>query len=325
MDNVVANAGSGGSTFAADDIGGVLYPRSKVVIGADGSNDGDVSAANPMPVKGTGTAGTANAGVMSIQGIASMTPVQIGDNSGSITVDNGGTFATQAAQSGTWTVQPGNTANTTAWLVTGTGGTFPVTDSGGSLTVDGTVAATQSGTWNVGTVTTVTTVAAVTAITNALPAGTNAIGKLAANSGVDIGDVDVTSISAGTNTIGDVGVVGRTTGGLTLSNTISAASTNATSVKASAGQVFSIFASNVNAAARYLKLYNKASAPTVGTDTPVATFLIPGNTAGAGFSKDITLGLAFSTGIAFAITTGVANADTGAVAASELVVVLGYK
>ena len=42
-------------------------------------------------------------------------------------VDNGGTFAVQAAQSGTWTVQPGNTANTTAWLVTGTGGTFPVT------------------------------------------------------------------------------------------------------------------------------------------------------------------------------------------------------
>lgn len=43
------------------------------------------------------------------------------------------------------------------------------------------------------TLATVTTVTAVTAITNALPAGTNAIGKLAANSGVDIGDVDVTS------------------------------------------------------------------------------------------------------------------------------------
>lgn len=34
----------------------------------------------------------------------------------------------------------------------------PVTDNGGSLTVDGTVAATQSGTWNVGTVTTITNV-----------------------------------------------------------------------------------------------------------------------------------------------------------------------
>lgn len=35
-------------------------------------------------------------------------------------------------------------------------------------------------------------------VQDALPAGTNAIGKLAANSGVDIGDVDVTSIIAGT-------------------------------------------------------------------------------------------------------------------------------
>src|SRR5687768_8299987 len=58
---------------------------------------------------------------------------------GSHAVTNAGTFAVQAAQSGTWTVQPGNTANSTAWLVTGTGGSFPVTDSGGSLTVDGAV------------------------------------------------------------------------------------------------------------------------------------------------------------------------------------------
>lgn len=47
----------------------------------------------------------------------------------------------------------------------------------------------------------IATVGAVTAITNALPAGTNAIGKLAANSGVDIGDVTLT---AGTAAIGTV-------------------------------------------------------------------------------------------------------------------------
>ncbi len=41
------------------------------------------------------------------------------------------------------------------------------------------------------------TVTAVTAITNALPAGTNGIGKLTANTGVDIGDVDVTSVVPG--------------------------------------------------------------------------------------------------------------------------------
>jgi len=39
-----------------------------------------------------------------------------------------------------------------------------------------------------------------------LGAGTNAIGKLAANSGVDIGDVDVLSIAAGENHLGDVGM-----------------------------------------------------------------------------------------------------------------------
>lgn len=56
-------------------------------------------------------------------------------------------------------------------------------------------------------------------IVGALPAGTNAIGKLAANSGVDIGDVDVTSVIPGTgatnlgkaedngHTSGDVGVM----------------------------------------------------------------------------------------------------------------------
>ena len=56
----------------------------------------------------------------------------------------------------------------------------------------------------------------------ALPAGTNAIGKLAANSGVDIGDVDITSVVPGTgatnlgkaedaaHSSGDVGVMALT-------------------------------------------------------------------------------------------------------------------
>lgn len=100
----------------------------------------------------------------------------------------------------------------------------PVTDNGGSLTVDGTVTANlAAGTNNIGDVDVLTvpadpfganadaTVAAGAAGSISaklrratqgledlktlivLAAGTNAIGKLAANSGVDIGDVDVTS------------------------------------------------------------------------------------------------------------------------------------
>lgn len=112
--------------------------------------------------------------------------------------------------------------------------------------------------------------------------------------------------------------------GWTPARLLSAASTNATSLKASAGQLGLIIAINTNAAVRYLKLYNLATAPTVGTSTPVATIPIPGNTAGAGVAISIPGGLNFSTGIAYALTTGAADSDTGAVAANEIILTLGY-
>lgn len=116
----------------------------------------------------------------------------------------------------------------------------------------------------------------------------------------------------------------HTAGGATPYKLNSAASTNATSLKASAGQVYNIMCTNTNAAARYLKLYNKASSPTVGTDTPVQVYAIPGNTAGAGFTISFPVGLIFTTGIAFATTTGAADSDTGAVAANEIVINIAY-
>lgn len=108
----------------------------------------------------------------------------------------------------------------------------------------------------------------------------------------------------------------------TTSNTNSAASTNATNVKNAAGTVYGIYASNVNAAIRYLKLYNKASAPTVGTDVPVLTIPIPAT----GFANVPfgALGKRFATGISFALTTGAADSDTAAVAANEIKVSIDY-
>ena len=60
------------------------------------------------------------------------------------------------------------------------------------------------------------------AVMDALPAGTAAIGKLAANSGVDIGDVDITSIAAGDNNIGNVDIVSGT---ITTVSTVTTLST----------------------------------------------------------------------------------------------------
>ena len=55
-------------------------------------------------------------------------------------------------------------------------------------------------------------------VVGALPAGTNAIGKLAANSGVDIGDVDILSIAAGDNNIGNVDIASIAAGDNNIGN-----------------------------------------------------------------------------------------------------------
>lgn len=106
----------------------------------------------------------------------------------------------------------------------------------------------------------------------------------------------------------------------------SLATTNSTNVKATPGDLVFIHVVNINAAVRYLKLYDLAAAPTVGTDVPVLTLAIPGSTAGAGFNLNLTdAGLYFANGIGFGLTTGVADNDTGAVAAGEQTVNLGYR
>lgn len=115
------------------------------------------------------------------------------------------------------------------------------------------------------------------------------------------------------------------TGGATIGKVLSAASTNATNLKASAGKVIDIALVNTNAAVRYLHLYNKASAPTVGTDVPVATIAIPGNAAGAGISIPSNIGLDFSTGISYSLTTGPADTDAVAVALNEITGWITYK
>ena len=105
---------------------------------------------------------------------------------------------------------------------------------------------------------------------------------------------------------------------------VSAASNNATSVKASAGKVFTVAGYNNTATIAYLKLYNKASAPTPASDTPVQTYLIPANTNGAGFNFSVTNGLSFATGIALAIVGGIGDSDNTSVAANAFVIDIGY-
>lgn len=112
-------------------------------------------------------------------------------------------------------------------------------------------------------------------------------------------------------------------GGATPGKLISAASNNATSVKGSAGTVYYIHATNNHATNwAYLKLYNKASAPTVGSDTPVQVFGIPPAT---GFNVPLgPNGAKFTTGIALAIVQGIADSDNTSTAANQVNLAYGY-
>jgi hypothetical protein len=92
-------------------------------------------------------------------------------------------------------------------------------------------------------------------------------------------------------------------------------------VKNAAGQVFGWYLFNAAVAVRYVKFYDKASAPTVGTDTPLFTLGLP---AGAAANVELTNGIAFASGIGIGATTGAADADTGAPAANDLVVAVFY-
>lgn len=88
----------------------------------------------------------------------------------------------------------------------------------------------------------------------------------------------------------------------------STASTNAASVKASAGNLYEITVSNTSASAAYVKFYNKAGSPTVGTDTPVLTIPVTATTT---ISEQFgALGKRFSTGIAIALTGALEASDT---------------
>jgi len=130
--------------------------------------------------------------------------------------------------------------------------------------------------------------------------------------------VNCTGCSAGST----VSLIPATSGGLTMSHLIAAASTNGTSLKASAGELYGAAIYNNAAYPVYMKFYNLAAAPTVGTSTIVYEVPVQAGTEREVHSDE---GLAFSTGIAYALTKGIADTDATATAANDASMDLIYK
>lgn len=140
---------------------------------------------------------------------------------------------------------------------------------------------------------------------------------------MDIGSMISAPTPAGSSAIGDVGIQYRAnaTGAALIKHVISAATTNATNVKNAAGRLVGYRISNTNAAYRYVKFHNTASAPTAGSGV-VMTIAVPPNGV---VCESHEGGIGFSTGIGITTTTGSADADTAVVGAGDLIIDLFYQ
>lgn len=168
----------------------------------------------------------------------------------------------------------------------------------------------------------------------ALPTGANTIGKVDQGTGgasawkVDGSAVtqpaslaSLPALAAGSALAARVNLDPQTANGLSIFHLVSAATTNATNIKASAGQVYGWFIYNSNTLARKVTFHNTAGSPTAGAGV-IFTLIIPGSSAA---NVELTMGLAFATGIAITTTTDLTDAGTTAVALNDLNINIFYK
>lgn len=166
--------------------------------------------------------------------------------------------------------------------------------------------------------------------------GTNARG-IKTDSGGEL-QIDILSIAAGNNNIGDVdiasmpaitgnvGILPVTSGGNSIYRNLDLDETGV-SAKTTAGQLYGYFICNRSLAERFVKVYNKATAASVGSDTPAITIPLSAGAADKPFCANVgwDTGIAFSLGISLGATTGLADNNTGAPAANDVVVNIFYK
>lgn len=149
-------------------------------------------------------------------------------------------------------------------------------------------------------------------------------------------------LSAGSAIIGKVGIDQTTpgttngvqalagaTGGATVSSAIAPATPAGVNLKAAAGTLYALYATTIQATPVYVKFYNSASAPTCGSGTPIARFMIPAaSTAANGAGTNIpipTVGIALGTGIGYCVTGALADNDTTAITAANTLVNIVWK
>lgn len=327
-DNMDVTPGTG-RTIAGDEIAGALHQRIKLTVGPDGSAS-DVHDGNPLPGKitdGTNaiTLDPSTADSETTGGVTLPTqPRLMGFNGSTWDRLRAGLNGVQTAFTGLLNVLPLARYNATPPTLSDGNAVMLQADASGNLKVNIAAGGGGGGTeYTEGDVDTSITGSAImwedTGNTlRPASAATPLPVSQQGSSTVQFASAQPVTVS-GTPA---VTVAPGTTGGLSITRDLDLDEASPAVVKASAGQVFSLFAINNANAFRYIKIYDKATAPTVGTDTPILTIPVP---AFSGVNLYWQHGVAFANGIGWAATTGLADSDTGAPAANDIVAHLGWK
>jgi hypothetical protein len=286
-----------------------------------------------------GIAGTADPQVRTVQGIASMTPLQVQSNSANLatetTLGNVLTSSNFAAAFGT-----AGSADTQVMSVQGIA-------SGTALTVDSEMAAAAA----LADATANPTTTGVAAYMMSFNGTTWDRAQLASDKAEDAAHSSaatgpfvlsrrIDTLATSADTSGDYAAfntnasgalwtapTAATNGGADgLKYTSAGATEDEHAVKASAGTLYSITATNTNAAVRYIRCENDTAANTTpGSETPELDLAIPGATTGAGITFSFPVGFSFSTALTCWLVTGAADTDVAEVAANEIKVFYSYK
>lgn len=123
----------------------------------------------------------------------------------------------------------------------------------------------------------------------------------------------------------DAELLPQISGGLSISSTLIPNNATPIIVKASAGQVYHLTASNNSANLAYINFFNIAAGGTCGSTASVDRYQIPIAAAGGMLNIDFPYGIPYGTGIAYCVHTVYGDADATAPAASAYIVNVYYK
>lgn len=346
------------SVVATDEIGGVNFPRTKLTLGSDGVNDGDVSAANPMPITLAALRATDSPYALGDVGVFVLgkrrdddgISVADGDYSG-INLDEAGRLkvATQpgsiaakvqavTANSQTVFMDVARASNVTISMVAaslvGHNVTFEYSNNSTNGT-DGNWYVVQVVRSNANTVETASGVLTATPVygweasvnaykwfrvrTTGHTSGTATYTILPGSYATE--PIPAVQVSATQPVSGTVTANQGSTLIPTASIINSAATTNGTVVKASAGTIYGGMISNNGATAAFLKLHNSTTV-TAGTTAVALTIPLPANSiTPINFGPQ---GMRYGTGICLSITNLVVDNDTTAIAVGQVKVNLAF-